>query len=136
MCDCDGNYQLCGGSVDRKARKSHKCCECGRVIAKGESYVEHTGLWRDSGWDSFKWCGHCSAAQKIVEDLTNESCYCFGELWNDVLDEMSGWGGICDMAVYRLVLAARRQWTYRRGPRKGALVPVPKVPAIAGEDLR
>jgi hypothetical protein len=128
MCDCDSNPQICGGDVGRKARKPHKCSECGRIIAKGEEYREHSGLWRDGGWSTYRWCGHCQAAQKIVAERTNEHCWCYEQLWQGITDEMTGWGGIRDMAVYRLVVAANRRWTIRRGARKGQLMPIPVAP--------
>lgn len=42
----------------RKARIEHKCCECGVVIAKGDSYRYSQGLW-DGRFSSFKQCLNC-----------------------------------------------------------------------------
>lgn len=48
-----------------KARKEHKCCECGEKINKGEQYEKVIGKW-DSGIDTIKTCLVCKT---IREDL-------------------------------------------------------------------
>lgn len=45
---------------DVKARKQHKCCECGGIIQIGEIYHLHSGLW-DGEWGHFKVCLDCDA---------------------------------------------------------------------------
>ena len=45
----------------RKARKEHRCCECGDWIRVGERYEYITALYPDcSGWDEFKTCLPCA----------------------------------------------------------------------------
>lgn len=130
MCCCDDNPPQCFSLAVRKARKPHQCSECGRTIAVGERYEAHSGLW-DGGFDTFCWCANCSAAQKIVEVLTNDHCYCYTQLWEGVYDSLFGWGGIENTAVARLYVSAiRRKWTRRRGPRKGELYQVPTMPEM------
>ena len=41
-----------------KARKKHKCYECGHIIEIGESYEYATGKW-DGDFDVFKTCDDC-----------------------------------------------------------------------------
>ena len=41
-----------------KARKQHKCCECGGVIAVGEKYNRHSGVWENTP-ASYKVCVDC-----------------------------------------------------------------------------
>lgn len=55
----------------RKARKEHKCCECGAIVKPGEHYTYSHGVWDGSG-QSFKQCLDCaevsSAAAAFVDD--------------------------------------------------------------------
>ncbi len=41
-----------------KARKPHKCCECGSDIDPGEKYQKITGL-HEGSWVEFKTCYVC-----------------------------------------------------------------------------
>lgn len=50
----------------RKARKEHKCCECHGVIAVGEKYHNHHGIWNGQG-DTFKVCEECNALRDEVD---------------------------------------------------------------------
>lgn len=43
----------------RRARKDHTCCECGKEIMQGETYIDISGLW-EGEWDSFKMCDACN----------------------------------------------------------------------------
>lgn len=45
-------------SITRKARKSHKCCECGSEIAKGGQYQYSSGIWNGEP-GSYKQCLNC-----------------------------------------------------------------------------
>lgn len=49
----------------RKAKKSHKCCECRGIINKGETYNYHFGIW-DGECCSFKVCNDCENLRKEV----------------------------------------------------------------------
>lgn len=49
-----------------KARKDHKCCECGGTILEGEVYNKHSGIWED-GPDSFKVCVDCDELRYWVD---------------------------------------------------------------------
>lgn len=46
-----------------KARKPHKCCECGDIIMRGQSYEKITGLW-DGEIETFKTCLPCSSIRR------------------------------------------------------------------------
>lgn len=67
MCEMPAAF----GQKQRKARKEHKCCECGSLIKAGEVYMYSHGVWDGSG-SSFKQCLDCSevsnAAAASVED--------------------------------------------------------------------
>lgn len=51
--------------VRRKARKEHKCCECRKVIAKGETYIYSSGIW-DHRPDSYKTCDRCDRVKTLA----------------------------------------------------------------------
>ena len=67
MCDMPAVF----GQEQRKARKEHKCCECGAIVKPGEHYTYSHGVWDGSG-QSFKQCLDCaevsSAAAASVDD--------------------------------------------------------------------
>lgn len=136
MCDCDSNYCITINHIDRKARKDHKCCECQRTILKGETYESVSGLWRESGFDTFKTCGHCVAAREVCKQLDPGSCVCFMGLVEHIWDNRSDiaygvhrrklQGSIRSwLDVFRLYRDIDHGWKYRRGPHKGTLKAVP-----------
>lgn len=77
MADLDsGPCGVCIGSDDgdpsvfhteeiRKARKPHKCCECGDVIPKGASYEHVVGKWYDS-IDTYRTCLPCREIRRAL----------------------------------------------------------------------
>jgi hypothetical protein len=151
MCDCSDNPAIICNCVSRKARKSHRCDECRRTIVSGETYEEHSGLWRDGGWNTYRWCAHCSAAQKILESEINDAarkewmnssseikrwgferpfCFCFTAIW-DAVDEMRGGYELSGTQAMRLLGGARRKWMCKRGKRAGQLMPVPAMREVA-----
>ncbi len=54
MCDAPQAYY----DTYRKARKIHRCCECRRIIHKGELYHFASGIWAHQP-GSFKTCTQC-----------------------------------------------------------------------------
>lgn len=62
-------------SVKRVARKYHECCECQRMIRKGELYEYISGCWEGS-WSHYKVCLQCS---QIAEDFLGR-CWVLGEM--------------------------------------------------------
>lgn len=125
MCCCDDNPAKVCGMVRRKARKEHECSECRRVIRRGETYEEHSGLW-DGGWETFRWCAHCAAAVKVVEKAVEDFCFCYSALWDELV-EIERYGRP-NKPVSRIRAGVRRKWTHKRGPRAGQLMPVPAHP--------
>lgn len=70
--------------ITRKARKPHKCCECGRVIATGQHYEYSSGIW-DSEPGSFKTCLDCARLRDNYQSFTGE-VFVIGELYENLLD--------------------------------------------------
>jgi hypothetical protein len=69
--------------IFRKARKPHKCCECGDEIVKGERY-EYVTMLFDGRWSEYKTCLPC---YHIGDDL---GCRCYGDLYEAFWDAF-GW---------------------------------------------
>lgn len=53
------------------ARKAHRCGECFRAIAPGDTYERAAGVWEGDFWD-LKTCGHCAAFRTILDDVDTE----------------------------------------------------------------
>ena len=51
----------------RKARKTHKCCECHGAIQKGELYHHMSGVWAE-GPDAYKVCFDCEQLREDVDE--------------------------------------------------------------------
>ena len=64
-------------SNEIKARKRHKCCECGRDINPGDTYEYCSGLW-DGRWGHYKTCETCA---DIRESVSATICTNSGELY-------------------------------------------------------
>lgn len=77
--ECASVYE----SETRKARKPHRCCECGETIERGETYERVKGCW-DGTWATYSTCLICS---QIRKDYFCSSV--FGQLW-EALGECLG----------------------------------------------
>jgi hypothetical protein len=59
---------------DVKARKEHRCMECGRTILRGERYLYVTGIF-DGGPFTHKECWRCQALRdRIVKTELASGC--------------------------------------------------------------
>jgi len=66
-----------------KARKQHKCCECGRIIEPGEHYQRISGVW-DGRPGRFKTCTECwgvAARFRHYVEYNIDRIPAFGELF-------------------------------------------------------
>lgn len=54
---------------ERRARKEHRCMECGRVIEPGETYRYWTGVWEGDVVTN-KMCAHCQAVIDLGHAIT------------------------------------------------------------------
>lgn len=57
-----------------KARKTHKCCECGGEIKIGETYDHLSGIW-DGEPGRFKTCQDCINLRDRLEKIFPNLCY-------------------------------------------------------------
>ena len=68
----------------RRARKAHRCCECGREIASGDLYEYISGIW-DGQPASYKTCVACA-------DVRDLACQCAeDEEWLPGLGRLAQW---------------------------------------------
>ena len=86
FCSCD--YELpefCSVTQVKRARKRHKCWECGAYILPGTPYEYVSGKWDGD----LNWHRTCPLCQELREWATiSVPCFCFayGNLHDDVND--------------------------------------------------
>ena len=77
-CNCDvGESAAFCATTMRRARKDHRCYECGDTIEPGETYEVIEGMW-DGSFETYKTCSGCVAAWSILEAAG--WCRVFGDL--------------------------------------------------------
>lgn len=111
------------GESNPKARKPHKCAECGRTIEPGETYRLERFVF-DGKMSAHKTCSHCLAARNWL----GAECggWIFGGVANDLREHVQEGGYGMDLA--RMAVAIDHGWARR----DGSLRPVPQ-PLKAGE---
>lgn len=68
-------------SINRKARKQYRCCECGKTIEVGDTYELYSILY-DGSWSKYKTCLVCA---EIAAAFCCDGRI-FGTLWSDFHD--------------------------------------------------
>ena len=123
MCMWDGGDgpQVADHRVVR-ARKSHRCAECGRVIEVGETYHYDFQVY-DGCPGTWHTCQHCRVAQqRLIRECGG---YLIEGTWEDVEEHTREYPKTM-MPLGRLIVGKNRKWRAR----DGGLVPIPAVPAI------
>lgn len=95
----------------RKARKEHRCDECGRIIERGDTYENVHGKW-DGRLDTFKTCSRCLALKEWVRTHVPCFCWAYGNVREDALETARSYA---DQAPGLLFGAYRREVAIRRG---------------------
>lgn len=119
-CYCDYEPATFYSSALRKARKAHKCEECGRQIKPGESYERVSGMW-DGCITVFCTCSHCCDIRQFVKNSVPCFCWAHGSMIDDASqaiddaysrapDEVKG----LRMGYLRLRAAGNRAWRESR----------------------
>lgn len=86
----------CFSTKVRKAKKTHKCCECRQQINPGDEYRYSSGIW-DSEPESFKQCLTCAAIMDVALHINQEKDYWpesgpgFGDLVGWVIEELDSY---------------------------------------------
>lgn len=110
-------------TVTPKARRTHRCAECGRTIEPGEIY-HRTSYGRDGSVETNKACSHCGAAREWLNK------HCGGwvtEALNEDLHEHWNEGYRVD-SLGRLLVGMRNKWQWVR---RAGLRPIPAIPKTA-----
>lgn len=79
-CGCDFDGPSVFNEKMVKARKQHRCCECGSDINKGDIYEYVFGVW-DGDASSYHTCEKCSDLRHSLSGLG--FCMSYGELKSD-----------------------------------------------------
>lgn len=111
------------------ARREHRCGECGRAIAPGESYQVANMLY-DGSWHRYKACAHCQVAMRW---LMGE---CGGWVADFVLEELhEHWqeNDLCRTVQFGRLVALSGYFRRSRRPwhdRRGNLIPLARLEAL------
>lgn len=126
---CDEFYSLYKGPKATKARKGHKCDECGRQVVAGETYYTASGMY-EGEFNFHKICQHCYVACEWLKQNCSGFLHC--AVLDDIEEHVEEYGYTKAKAVAglaRILIGMRRDWVVKRGPRVGQLMPLPKLPA-------
>lgn len=93
-CDYDGPSPEFFHESLPKARKEHRCDECGGKVKPGETYRLIVGKW-DGDLNTFKACPDCLELMTWAEAHVKCICWQLGEAHQNILDEMSNWEKEC-----------------------------------------
>jgi len=96
---------------DRKARVPHRCRECGRTVAPGETYRLNTWLY-DGRWSTSKTCQHCLAAGSWLDEVCGG--YPVGMLREELVEHWHE--GFRSVPFARLIAGQKRRWHDGRDP--------------------
>jgi hypothetical protein len=118
----DGDAPEFWREKSHRARKPHKCEECGREISPGEVYWYGFGKQEGSTYDS-RTCAHCRVASNWL--LRNCNGFVYGAMIDDLRDHAEG-----SMPMLRIVVGARRRWRNFQEP--AGLLPIPTDPPDMG----
>jgi|SRR6185503_19016998 len=86
-CVCDYDPPEFYRQAKSRARKPHKCYECGAPILPGEQYERAMGKW-DGSVDTFKTCQHCVALRQWVTNNVPCTCWAHGNLFDDLYESI------------------------------------------------
>ena len=84
-CYCDFDPATIYNRELRKARKEHRCTECGQPIRFGQQYENVFGVWEGSAW-SFKTCEGCCDLRTWVKNNVPCFCWAHGSMLDDAAE--------------------------------------------------
>lgn len=88
-----------------RARGRHVCCECGRFIQPGETYLRVNHLF-DGRWWSDATCAHCRAAAAWLNYVCGGYVQC--GLYEELKEHWDE--GYASILMGRLILGMRKRW--------------------------
>ena len=92
-----------------RARKAHKCCECGRSIAPGETYERVSGKW-GGAIDTYKTCPHCLEVRGMYDDVCKRNSWIFTQLEERLSDDVCYNDAHKSSTVMRVYIMMRNAW--------------------------
>lgn len=86
-CICDSSSGNGGFAVEKiqKARKGHRCYECGNDIKPGEKY-ELAKVCSDGSWNNFKTCLPCRSMRNSLM-----RCWTYGLVYESICEHYGFW---------------------------------------------
>ena len=101
---CEGDFATVLNDKKVVARTLHKCCECGRIIKRGETYRTESALYEGSV-TTYKTCCDCNSIRDAFVCSWN---------WGEVLEAVrnSIFDNLCDISesgIADLTCAARER---------------------------
>lgn len=112
-CYCDYERPEFYHSETRRARKQHRCTECGRAIQPGEKYEHVRAKW-EGDIRTHNTCAHCLALREWVQAHVPCFCWAHGNIEEDAIETALQYA---HEAPGLLFGAYRRQVMIRRQPR-------------------
>lgn len=103
----------------RRARTTHTCDTCHRIIDAGEDYTRGAGLDEGTAW-TWKVCAHCNVLLSMYPEVFNHD----GEYNRDTFDDWAMGGGHKDPTEVRHAASWRMRWRTQ----SGTLLPIPARP--------
>lgn len=116
--DSDGAVTMIEDGKYVRARTEHKCQECHRAIAPGESYHREVYLW-EGVFNLHKTCAHCMVVRGWLQDECGGWLY--GGVEEDAREHIFNNPGHYGIDLHRAVVGM--SWNWRT--RSGRLLPVP-----------
>lgn len=80
-CLCEITFSSCS---QPKARKAHRCCECGKAIQPGQNYERYTGKCNGALYT----CATCLVCAEIRTKFHCGGSWLFETLWDDMREEV------------------------------------------------
>lgn len=107
-----------------RARKPHKCGECCRTIAVGETYEKTVGVY-DGRFDTYVTCMHCVAVREWLSKV------CSGWIYTMVEEDLrehfrEGYG----FWLGRAAIGMKREWRKRDGSLMQPMALPAKLPTV------
>jgi len=92
-CACDQGVCEFSKSEPRRARKEHRCAECGGRIARGERYVHFAQKW-EGAVSTFAICDGCDEWTTAFVDAARAAqadcdCWALGSFWTEAMPEFT-----------------------------------------------
>jgi hypothetical protein len=81
-CDYDYDYPEFSRTTKPRARRPHRCVECGTTIQPGEQYERVAGVW-EGEFSTFCICERCHDLRQWVKNNVPCFCWAYGNMIED-----------------------------------------------------